>query len=165
MRTSSKVFFSGLAFLIAIAFIASYAAGYLHRMVENTSIPRNVKLTDCTNRIVSAVFPVPKGILFHLVLGGASEFSGAGVVHVGTNKVHELQFNDATATPCNWLDREGYPDARILTWETELPFDLIGGSLAKIEMSFEKMPPTNATLWMCFIQRWGDVKQESAGVQ
>jgi hypothetical protein len=163
MQKNGKRFLATLAFLIPISVIAACAAGYLYRAAQNTSVPRLVKLTNCTNQIVAAVFRAPKGMLFHLVLGGASEFSGSGVVHVGTNKVQEFQFDDATATRCNWLDDKGYPNARILNWNAEPRLNLAAGSSAVIKVSFEKMPPTNATLWISFVQRYGDMKKESAG--
>jgi hypothetical protein len=162
MKTKANRFRAALALIMPTVMIVACVVGYFYRMAQNTSMPRRVKLAECTNQIVSAFFPVPKGMLFHIVLGGADEFSGSGVVYVETNKVQEFHFDSTTATPCNWLDNKGYSNAHILNWNTEPRLQLTAGTSANITVSFERPPPTNATLWISFVQRYADLKKDRA---
>jgi hypothetical protein len=159
MGTNAKRITAIMAFVVPVVLVAACAGGYLYRMAQNTSIPQRVKLMDCTNQIVTADFHVPKGMLFHLVLGGATSFSGTDSVREGTNVIDEFQFSDAAAMKCNWLDSRGYPHAKILNWKSHEPLPLRIGSVAQFTVAFTTPPPTNATIWLTYVQRYGDTKK------
>jgi hypothetical protein len=81
-RNRRRVFLSLALILIACV------GGYYLRIVQNLQIPRNEKLADCTNSILTVRFPVPKGSShFRLVLSGATNFSGLVKIRDASNTV------------------------------------------------------------------------------
>jgi hypothetical protein len=155
-RTQNILAIAAITFLAGTAFL-------LYGIVQNIGIAKRQKLVDCTNQKINASFVVPKGKLFNLVLGTTtnlnwSDWSFEGTVEIGTegNSIQAFPISLEKSTRCNWLERQGIPIAFILTWEFQPNLAFVVGERSEIRIRFSKLPPEGSSLWLTWIQRYGD---------
>jgi hypothetical protein len=165
MRTLSK-------WLVAAVLVGG-AAIFLNDYAGRTKVPRQIKLAECTNAVLSIHFLRPKGNHFNLVLatpsvgdepmGGPNRppFTFSGHIRVLAPSSADLPISSEQCERCNWLQSRGIPVGYILTWNlrTNYPrFDqlLSAGGEAHLEVGFEQPPPTNTSLWLTWLQPWKD---------
>lgn len=165
MRTISK-------WLVPAVLVVG-AAIFLNDWAGRTEVPRQIKLAECTNAVLSIHLLRPKGHHFNLVLATPSvsdetigapyrpPFTFSGRIRVVAPSSADLPIISQQSERCNWLQSRGIPVGYILTWNllTNYPrFDklLLAGGQAHLDVGFEQLPPTNTSLWLTWLQRWKD---------
>lgn len=144
--------------VIAALTIVAFCAFLLWQRVQNTSLTNRQKLSDCTNRVLRTTFAAPKGKLFHLVLGEASESLGDEVtIDVGVKlpgeKESVFRIKRGDMQPCSWLDSQGLK-GHILNWGTN---DFVRGNTTnEITFRFSGDVPTNSSVWVSWVNKYRD---------
>jgi hypothetical protein len=152
--------FRSSIFGIAIGASLIFAGFAFWKRVQNTPFAMREKLADCTNELLHAKFTAPKGELFNLVLGvpggiGTNRFTAEIELTTNRKGTRRIMVTPADLQSCNWLEKEGCPDAYILTWSADasrLSFE--AESTNTVVVRFTMMPPTNSSLWVTWIQRY-----------
>ena len=147
--------------VIAALLIVAFCAVLLWQRVQNVSLTNRQKLSDCTNRVLRTTFAAPKGKFFHLVVGEANEALGEEIlIEIEVKPAGEAAsvfiVRRSETEPCNWLDSEGIK-GRILNWGTNL--FVRANTTNEITFRFSGDVPTNSSVWVSWVSRYGDRQQ------
>ena len=146
--------------IFAIASVASVVGYRLYRMVMNTPIPQQTKLIDCTNAVATCSFTPRVGYSFNMVMVEQCQFTGRVQILRGMEHVADLEIDSDKMKQCNWLQTKGIPEAWILTWDLGLERYLDPGKEHRLVFSFQKPFPTNASIWMTWLERAGNFRRK-----
>ena len=134
---------------------------FFYRRIINTPITQESKLVDCTGAVVACSFTPPKGWGFSMVMAGDSPFSGQVRIERQGNAVVTFGIDSRRAKHCNWLQAKGIPEAWIITEHPPgLQQHLVAGDEHKIIFAFDRAPDTNASIWMKWIEAYGDGRRK-----
>jgi hypothetical protein len=112
----------------------------LNNYAGHVTFPREMKLTDCTNKIISVQLTVPKGRNYRLVLAAPSSSTNivSGYVSIlnGVNAVTNFPIGSNKA-------------------ENQCDFFRAGVSY-NIEITFDQPPPSVTSIWLHWLQAYRD---------
>jgi hypothetical protein len=150
--------------VLALGFL-SFGGHRLYRMAMSTPIPRQVKLVDCTGSVLNCTFTAPKAHSFAMLMATpqqtALDFSGLVRISSGAEPVVEFEISSERTRPCNWLQTHAIPAALILTDDLhpKYPGLELSASSYQVALSFTRLPPTNCSVWMSWLEHYGDRKR------
>lgn len=150
-----------LVLCAVVSLLLTLLAWWLYVVAAHTTVPRSMKLVDCTNSTLKVHLKVPKGHDYSLVLAtpgvGITEelpykFSGRVQISDGSLTMIEIPIGSDFSVPCNWLpDSTGF----ILTRGTNC-IDLSRFIRPQIDYSIEVLfdlpPPPSTAIWLHWLQ-------------
>ncbi|MGH7953129.1 MAG: hypothetical protein ACREFE_14605 [Limisphaerales bacterium] len=109
-------------------------------VASHVETPRQIKLTDITNSIVTVHFKVPKGRNYHLELsipsGSTNAFSGSVSILNGASTITNFPIGSAQAdVQCNFFHAQ---------------------TNYNMEIRFNQQPPPSTSLWLDWLQAYKD---------
>jgi hypothetical protein len=147
--------------------------GFINWVVGRVEIPKQLKLTDCTNATLKVKLTVPKGHHFQLVYAqletddkntsNTPPFQLSGHIQISpiNTSVALFSFTPETSEKCNWLQLHGFQKSYILTWNpptNTLRFShlLQRETQTELKIVFDQPPPANSSLWLAWLQDYKD---------
>jgi|SRR5665213_1412369 len=126
--------------VVALGIFMVVGLWIVYIFANGTLIPREVKLTDCTNSVINVNFKVPKGHAFYLLLKTTSTNSFSGNVKIleGTSVVTNLSISSSNTEAVCWF----------LQPQTNYVF----------QITFVAVPPKTA-VWFKWLQAYKDRKK------
>jgi hypothetical protein len=140
----------------------------LRSMVDYTQIPGQIKICDLTNASIRADFTFPKANHLHLILGVSNQVPqfqiGAMNFYKGNTLVRRYEFQTNDIQKSNWLDKHGLT-GYILNWgfsndSPNLELYFSPNQTNRVILDFDRLPATNASLWLSYLQFLKDAKGE-----
>ena len=163
---------------ILVVGLLALAGQRLYRMAMSTPMGRQAKLVDCTGAVLTCSFTPRKAHVFSMVMATPEltamewdasrrppfEFVGRVQISTSSQQVVEFEINSLPTRQCNWLQRQGAPVSFILsdhlhTNNAGLQQYLTPGQEHRMTITFERAPPTNASIWMTWHERYEDFRK------
>ncbi len=154
-------FFLSVTILVTAIVPLGFVVWFFHEMAMGTELlPVNLKLADCTNKVVNIHFEVPPGHAYQLELKGSgiqsstggewkSSYSFSGHLHISSNGalLADLPIGSDKA----WLTGSGYVLTGAGMQNTNVPplsKFIQSHKVYDFEISFEPPPPLGSSIWL-----------------